>query len=63
MQCPFLASTIMSTPAVISAGTLKKTDMPDTEELTSLKKLSRVIQLFWILQAIIGLQKIKIKVD
>ena len=53
----------MSTPAVISAGTLKKTDMPDTEELTSLKKLSRVIQLFWILQAIIGLQKIKIKVD
>ena len=53
----------MSTPAVISAGTLKNTYMSDTEELTSLKKLSRVIQLFWTLQAIIGLQKIKIKVD
>ena len=63
MQCPFLASTIMSTPAVISAGTLKKTDMPDTEELTSLKKLSRVIQLFWTLQAIIFLQKIKTTID
>ena len=53
----------MSTPAVISAGTLKNTDMSDTEELTSLKKLSRVIQLFWTLQAIIFLQKIKTTID
>ena len=35
-------------------------DMPSTKRLTSMQKLSRVIQLFWTLQAIIGLQKIKI---
>ena len=38
-------------------------NLEDTEELTSLRKLSRVIQLFWTLQAIIFLQKIKTTID